>query len=127
MGWPSDAAPAPWVLQQAGGIRSEAPEHFAEILMGVDVLDLVQQIRLLRQERKDLKNELQSMQHWNAKISTAEKISAVHRHNSAVGVRSSVDHSLTQFANVLAHEAQLGPPDEPSAVGAPPNQERNIA
>lgn len=84
--WPAASEPAPFVLQQAGGIWSEAPEHFGELFLGVDVQDFVRQIRMLRQEQSFLRDEIQAMQHWNAKISTAEKLSAVIRHDAVAGV-----------------------------------------
>jgi len=81
--WAEDAEPAPWVLQQAGGARSESAEHHVQMFLGVDVPDLLRQIGALRQEKRDLAREVESMQRWHAKVSTTGKVSCVIQHDVA--------------------------------------------
>lgn len=59
--WASNAAPAPWVNQQVGGPLTDLPECFIEAIVGLDVADLVNQVRLLREDRRELKDEVDDL------------------------------------------------------------------
>jgi len=58
--WPERAATAPWLVHQAGNSLSRQPENFMEAVVGVDIMDLVKQIRQLREERVELRDRVGS-------------------------------------------------------------------
>jgi len=56
--WPAAAPLAPWILHQTSGPHTDVPESFVEVYIGIDVLELLQQVRLLQESRLELQEEV---------------------------------------------------------------------
>jgi len=56
--WPASAPLAPWILHQTGGPHTDVPDSFVEAYIGVDAVDLLQQVRLLQESRLELQEEV---------------------------------------------------------------------
>eukprot|EP00747_Dinoflagellata_sp_TGD_P166029 gnl/TRDRNA2_/TRDRNA2_188203_c0_seq1.p1 gnl/TRDRNA2_/TRDRNA2_188203_c0~~gnl/TRDRNA2_/TRDRNA2_188203_c0_seq1.p1 ORF type:complete len:535 (+),score=71.70 gnl/TRDRNA2_/TRDRNA2_188203_c0_seq1:150-1754(+) len=100
--WEVDAPPAPWVEQQIVDRYSVAPDTFLECVIGVDVGDLVEQMRAMRKERKELLQELAELRHWSGKHATASKVAEWH---------------CTEMWNFSNHDHAAASPSPPVSMG----------
>lgn len=56
--WSAAVPLAPWVLHQVSGPHTDIPESLVEVYIGIDVLGLLQQVRLLQESRLELQDEI---------------------------------------------------------------------
>lgn len=56
--WPAGAELPPWVTMQVAGSLTDLPECYLQLIVGVDVCDLVKQVRSLREDRTALREEV---------------------------------------------------------------------